>query len=146
MQLTPVCDPFPHCVLLAPTTDSSKTHTQVSCLRPAFLFFFCLLLIDFLFPFQNFRTLNPFQNFRTLNFRQTSKKPAYCFLLKAYKCTLSFREIIVCTSKQLFLLVTRKKKKVSRSHRIYPVSPVKSLIGLLRCTPDDAIQFGTVLV
>ena len=75
----------------------------------------------------------------------TSKKPAYCFLLKADKCTVSLGEITVCASKQLFLLVT-KKKKVSKSHRIYPVSPVKSLIGLLRCTPDDAIQFGTVLV
>ena len=80
----------------------------------------------------------------------TSKKSAYCFLLKADKCTLSLREITVCASKQLFLLVTKKKKKkkkkVSKSQRIYPVSPVKSLIGLLRCTPDDAIQFGTVLV
>ena len=47
MQLTPVCDPFPHCVLLAPTTDSSKTHTQVSCLRSAFF----VLLLFFVFVF-----------------------------------------------------------------------------------------------
>ena len=141
MQLTPVCYPFPHCVLLAPTTDSSKTHTQVSCLRPAFfVVFFCfcffLLLIDFF-------SISKFSDAEFLSL--TSKKPAYCFLLKADKCTVSPDEITVCASKQLFLLIT-KKKKVSKSQRIYPVSPVKSLIGLLRCTPDDAIQFGTVLV
>ena len=55
-----------------------------------FCFFFVLLLIDF-FPFQNFGTL---------------KKPAYCFLIKADRCTLSLGEITVCPSKQLFLLVT----------------------------------------
>ena len=44
MQLTPVCDPFPHCVLLAPTTDSSKTHMQVGGFFGGFFF---LLLIDF---------------------------------------------------------------------------------------------------
>ena len=41
-------DPFPHCVLLAPTTDSSKTHTQVSCLRLAFFFFVVFFLFLFL--------------------------------------------------------------------------------------------------
>ena len=100
MQLTSVCDPFPHCVLLALTTDSSKTHTQVSCLRPAFFFFcffFLLLIVFFFLSDAEYSSL-------------TSKKPAYCFLLKADKC-LSLGEITVCASKQLFQLVTKKKKK-----------------------------------
>ena len=115
MQLTPVCDPFPHCVLLAPTTDSSKMHTQVSCLtktykiiivlftslclRPAF---FCFFVIN-----RFFISISKFSDteFSSL----TSKKPAYCFLLKADKCTLSLREITVCASKHLFLLVTKKE-------------------------------------
>ena len=99
MQLTSVCDPFPHCVLLAPTTDSSKTHTQVSCLRPAFFFLFFFFVINRFFFLSD-------AEYSSL----TSKKPAYCFLLKADKC-LSLGEITVCASKQLFQLVTKKKKK-----------------------------------
>ena len=40
------------------------------------------------------------------------------------------------------LLLKKKKKKkiVSKSHRIYTVNPVKSLMELLRCTPEDGIQ------
>ena len=54
MQLTPVCDPFPHCVLLAPTTDSSKTHMQVSCLRLAGFFFFVVVVINRFFSISKF--------------------------------------------------------------------------------------------
>ena len=83
MQLTPVCDPFPHCVLLAPTTDSSKTHTQVSCLRPAFFFVF-------FFVINRFFSISKFSDAEFSS--RTSKKPAYCFLLKADKCTLTLGE------------------------------------------------------
>ena len=108
-------------------------------LEAGIFFFFFLLLIDFFFSISKFSDAE----FLSL----TSKKPAYIFLLKADKCTLSLGEITVFASKRLFLLVTKeKKKKVSKSHRIYPVNPVKSLIGQLRCTLDDGIQFGTVLV
>ena len=132
--------PFPsQCIACTDDWFIENAHADVMLEAGVFFFFlfFCfLLLIDF-FSISKFSDAE----FSSL----TSKKPAYCFLLKADECTLSLGEITVCASKQLFLLVTKKKKK-KKSQRIYPVSPLKCLIGLLRCTPDDAIQFGTVLV
>ena len=101
------------------------------------VFFFCFFFIE------RFFSISIFSDAEFLSL--TSEKSAYCFLLKADKCTLSLCKITVCASERLFLLVT-KNKIVSKSHRIYPVSPVKSQIGQLRCTPDDSIQFRTVLV
>ena len=105
--------------------------------------FFFLLLIDHFF--------SHFKIFGRWIFVTNIKKARLLFSVKWRQAatrknsTLSLCEISVCASKRLFLLVN-KKKKVSKSHRIYTVNPVKSLTELLRCTPDDGIQYGTVLV
>ena len=74
MQLTPVCDPFPHCVvLLVPMIDSSKTHTQMSCVHPLRLgflgFFFFFFVTNRFFPISKLSDAE----FSSL----ISKKPAY---------------------------------------------------------------------
>ena len=151
MRLTSVCDPFPHCVLPAPPTDSSKIHAQVSWFHPfMFSFFFFLLLVDHFFSIKKFSDAE----FSSL----TSKTPAFFFFFVKRQVSQTsvpypfaryqsaLRSAVLNGYSCLSLRKKKKKKKFPKSHRIYPVSHVKSLMGLLRCTPDDGIWFGTVIV
>ena len=111
MWLTPVCDPFLIVYCLYRLTDSSKMHTQVSCFHPlrlAFLFFFLFLFFPFFFFFFLLLLLiDHFFHFKIFGrwiFVTNIKKMPDKWPQE--KSTLS----PVCTSKQLFLLVTKKKK------------------------------------
>ena len=113
--------PFPSlCIACTDNWFIENAHAGVMLEAGVFFFLFCFVFFCFLLLI-DFFSISKFSDAEFTSL--TSKKPAYCFLLKADKCTLSLGEITVCASKQLFLLVTKKKTKKKKVPAILSRKP-----------------------
>ena len=130
MRLTVSCTPSLIVYCLYQPTDSSRMHAQASW---SFIPWGWQLIFFFYPPFQNFRMLNVCHcvQIRTLTVFSAERRQA-----PKQNSTLSVCEILVCASKWSLVPPNLSRKPCVES----------TVMGLLRCYPDNDTQFWTVRV